>query len=100
MGIYDFVEYQCVNCGNQENAQTKVIGPCNFERYQLGSDVGGDNWEMVLKNPCFECKTYHTIMVKEGRIEDISVAKEGEEKESYFGSMVRFGEDEDYLSHL
>lgn len=58
MGMYDYIETKCFNCGNISRSQTK-LGVCILKTYQLGdlfdicdSDLDIHNCILALKDCC------------------------------------------------
>ena len=96
MGMYDYVEYNCLNCKRKTQSQTK-LSSCFMTTYKIGDIFleANVNMNLILKDECEKCKSKNCIIIKNGKIEGTIPIKEATHEEGIFGSLNKLGDKND-----
>lgn len=84
MGMFDYVEIQCQNCGHEFTGQSKG-GPCNLNIYTL-EDEGLEALEALSGAwhlDCPKCEQQHDIIIKDLHFKALAVKRRNEDEEYY-----------------
>jgi len=93
MGMYDYIEYTCLNCKKKTESQTK-LSSCFMTSYKIGEIFLEDNVNMnlILKDKCEKCKSQNCIIIKNGKIKGTISIKEATHEEGNWGSLNKLKE--------
>ena len=89
MGMYDDVEVKCINCGELNLIQTKVLGNCSLLVYQKSKKICAEeffNCVFQLKGDCEKCGEKIKIKIQDSVIQG-TTKEEPDYIEGHFGSV-------------
>lgn len=87
MGMFDTLVYDCPNCSEETNSQTK-LGDCMLDALKIGDPFLEDNKSMIMemKDTCEHCDSYNAVCIINGRITGFTDSSSANYKEGSWGS--------------
>jgi hypothetical protein len=90
MGMFDTIDYKCINCESNTYSQTK-LGACFLDKIKVGEIFLDDKITMnlIMKDECESCKLQNCIEIVNGKIISIIPLNKATHKEICFGNLEK-----------